>query len=205
MILQGERSLKIEGRVVCPCCERGQESFHLLEANYLMRDTGIFMDQVESGHTNGAETKFKEFLSKSEQLLPCVNAYRTRLILSYVSLPDISADDKIKVFISIEPCLRYCFPRFHPGLGFYLRDVAYFCANAQLFEDAVEYVTECLGNNTIFKLQTYRLFSDIMERIFIEHEVIDSMRKNLADYQKKAAVVSLKIIRFVLKVFKFVV
>jgi hypothetical protein len=175
VILQGERALKSEGRICCPCCEKTQESFHVLEANYLMRDIGLFMDQIESGDMTGAEAKFKEYLIKSDQLLPCINAYRTRLVLSYVNLPEISADEKVKVFISTEPCLRYCFPRYHPGLGFYLRDVAYFCANAQLFEDAIEYVTECL---------------DIMERIFVEHEVIESMRQKLTEYQKKAAVVS---------------
>jgi hypothetical protein len=80
------------------------------------------------------------------------------------------------MFVSTEPCLRYCFPEFHPGLGFYLRDVAYFCAAAQFFEDAIKYVSESL---------------DIMERIFVKHEVIIDMREKLAEFQRKHAMVCL--------------
>lgn len=158
-----------------------------------MRDIGLFMDQYESGQTSGVDAKFKDLLLKADHLLPSINAYKTRLILSYVNLPDLTADNRIKLFVSTEPCkyplsnntmytyiiylgLRYCFPQYHPGLGFYLRDVAYFCATAQLFEDAIDYVNESL---------------EIMERIFIEHEVIEGLRVKLAEYQKKAALVSL--------------
>lgn len=140
-----------------------------------MRDIGLFMDQFESGQTAGAEAKFKEYLVKSELLLPSINAYKTRLILSYVNLPDLTPENRVKVFVSTESCLRYCFPQHHPGLGFYLRDVAYFCAMAQFFEDAIEYVKESL---------------DVFEKIFIEHEVIDNLRLKLAEYQKKGALVS---------------
>jgi hypothetical protein len=186
VIIQGERALKVDGRVCCPCCERAQESIHLLESNYLMRDIDQFLNQLESGNVADSEDKFKELLMKANHLLPCINAYKTRLILSYVNLPGLSAEERVKTFISTEPCLRYCFPTYHPGLGFYLRDVAYFCASAQFYEDAIEYVNESL---------------EIMERIFIEHEVIDSLRQKLAEYQKKAALVSqyLEIILIFLK------
>lgn len=71
-----------------------------------MRDIGLFMDQIEAGrNTAGAESKFKEYLSKSEKLLPTINAYRTRLILGYVNLPEISADDKIRVTLSLHDCI----------------------------------------------------------------------------------------------------
>ena len=65
-----------------------------------------------------------EYLRRSRALLPTANAYRTRLALAAVQWLEPDADERARLFASVERCMRHCFPSHHPGLAFYLRQVA---------------------------------------------------------------------------------
>ncbi|KAI6201363.1 MYND-type domain-containing protein [Aphelenchoides besseyi] len=172
LIIQGKKAHKIDGRVCCPSCRKHQESFHIMEANYLMRDVDLFLDQMDSYPSVEIEKKLTNFFDRSKTLLPNFNIYRARIVFNYVNWVQLTAEEKTKLFVSVEGCLRHCFPAYHPGLAFYLRDVAHFCAEAHYYADAVAYTTESI---------------DIMERIFVEHETIPLMRSKLTDLQRRNA------------------
>ncbi|KAI6235478.1 Zinc finger domain containing protein [Aphelenchoides besseyi] len=172
LIIQGKKAHKVDGRVCCPNCRKPQESFHIMEANYLMRDIDLFMDQMDSYQPLEIEKKLTNFFDRSTTLLPNFNIYRTRVVFNYVNWVQMTAEEKTNLFVSVEACLRHCFPAYHPGLAFYLRDVAHFCAEAHYYAEAIAYTTESI---------------DIMERIFVEHETIPLMRSKLTDLQRRNA------------------
>ncbi|KAI6240971.1 Zinc finger domain containing protein [Aphelenchoides fujianensis] len=172
VIVQGQKATKTDGRSCCPNCRKAQERFHVMEANYLMRDINNFIDRMDEFSPADIAKQLTAFLTSCNLLLPNINAYRTRVVLNYVNWAELNPEAKMRAFVSIEPCLRHCFPPHHPGLAFYLRDVAHFCAEAQFYHDAISYLTEAL---------------DIMERIFIEHEIIPQMRAKRTDLQRRHA------------------
>ncbi|CAD5215198.1 unnamed protein product [Bursaphelenchus okinawaensis] len=170
LIVQGTLLPRKDGKLCCPTCNVMQEPFHIMECNYTIRDIGIFLDNMDQIPKHELTAHFELFKQKSIYCLPKTNVYRARLILQYVSRISTNDDEKALLMASVEDCLRHCFPQNHPGLAYYLRDVAIYCKEAGFYKDSIRYYTEALK---------------YLERVFVEHTLINEIRDLLPGLQKR--------------------
>ncbi|CAD5220761.1 unnamed protein product [Bursaphelenchus xylophilus] len=170
IIVQGALAPRKEGRLVCPNCDIIQEPFHIMECNYTIRDIGLFLDNMDQIPEHEITAHFELFKQKGVYCLPKQNVYRARLLLQYASRISTNDEEKAMLMWSVEDCLRHCFPQNHPGLSYFLKDLAFYCKQAGFFKDSVKYYVECLQG---------------LERIFVTHPLIQEIRDLLPGIQKR--------------------